>query len=157
VPITGTWLLPASGRSSLTVGRCDPPARPRPRPAIAVRARSSAVGRFARARSSFSAATEILQASWRECAIVAARFSLRSRARAAEVLWLRSFLKNFLLLLVLAFCWVGEFGLGFGPDEKSKAEEVHLLAFFLSVICCCDTRRPFEEEWSTLVSVLDWY
>jgi hypothetical protein len=47
--------------------------------------------------------------------------------------------------------------LGFGPDEKSKAEEVHLLAFFLSVICCCDTRRPFEEEWSTVVSVLDWY
>jgi hypothetical protein len=31
------------------------------------------------------------------------------------------------------------------------------LAFFLSVICCCETRRPFEEEWSTVVSVLDWY
>jgi hypothetical protein len=32
-----------------------------------------------------------------------------------------------------------------------------LLAFFLSVICCCETRRSFEEEWNTVVSVLDWY
>jgi hypothetical protein len=68
------------------------------------------------------------------------------------------FLIIFLLLLVLGFCWVGEFGLGFVPDEKSKAEKCPcLLACFLSVICCCETRRPFEEEWSTVVSVLDWY
>jgi hypothetical protein len=49
--------------------------------------------------------------------------------------------------------------LGFVPDEKSKAcfKCTCLLAFFLSVICCCETRRPFEEDWSTVVSVLDWY
>jgi hypothetical protein len=58
----------------------------------------------------------------------------------------------------LVFVGLAKFGLGFVPDEKSKAEKCTcLLAFFLSVIGCCETRRPFEEEWSTVVSVLDWY
>ncbi len=136
-----------------------PPARPRPRPTVAVRGRSSAVGglRAREARPRWRRKSFRL-AGWRECAIVAARFSSRSRARAVEVLRLRGVFL-FFLLQFLGFCRVGEFGLGFVPDEKSKAcfKCTCLLAFFLSVICCCETRRPFEEDWSTVVSVLDWY
>lgn len=124
-PSVSMCQLPARGCYRHRVGhsrRWAGATRP-PRPAITVRARRSAVGRFARARSSSPAATEILQAGWRECAIVAARFSLRSRARAAEVLRLRGVFLFFLLLLVLGFCRVGEFGSGFVPDEKSKAEK----------------------------------
>jgi len=96
-----------------------PPARPRPRPAVAVRGRSSAVGglRAREARPRWRRKS-FRQAGWRECAIVAARFSSRSRARAVEVLRLRGVFL-FFLLQFLGFCRVGEFGLGFVPDEKS--------------------------------------
>ncbi len=78
-------------------------------------------------------ATEILEAGWRECAIVAARFSLRSptRCQGFAVAWCFLVL---LLLPVLGFCRVGEFGLGFVPDEKSRLRSALacLLSFFLS-------------------------
>ncbi len=164
MPVTGTWLLPASGRSFLTVGRCDPPpARP---PALGrgplswfaheaprsggLRAREA---RPPWRRKSFRQAGGNAQSSLQGFR----RDRERARCRGFAVAWFFQKKSFFFWLWVfvglLSLVWV----LCLTRRARLRSALARSLAFFLSVICCCETRRPFEEEWSTVVSVLDWY